>query len=64
VLGGSFNSFGGNMQSSPRTFSGDPTFERNYSGFRVSSLAPIPEPSAYAAILGLFGQCVAIIRRR
>jgi hypothetical protein len=38
-------------------------FGRNI-GFRVSSLAPIPEPSAYAAILGCLGLTLALTRRK
>ncbi len=33
-------------------------------GFRVSSLAPIPEPSAYGAIFGIVGLATAIFFRR
>lgn len=41
-----------------------PTIEANSLGFRVSSLAPIPEPSAYAAILGCLGLTIAAVRRK
>jgi formylglycine-generating enzyme len=38
--------------------------ERTEIGFRVSSLAPIPEPSTYAAILGGLGLLIALLRRK
>ena len=41
------------------------SFEHDFNvGFRVSSLAPIPEPSAYAAILGCLGLGLALTRVR
>jgi len=40
------------------------TYEGVYVGFRVASLAPIPEPSTYAAIVGLASLGVAMWRRR
>ncbi len=65
LRGGSFNDFGFNipLQSSLRNV-GSPTFEGDGIGFRVSSLAPIPEPSAYAAILGCLGLALALMRRK
>jgi hypothetical protein len=33
-------------------------------GFRVSSLAPIPEPSTYAVMLGGLGLLMALMRRK
>jgi formylglycine-generating enzyme required for sulfatase activity len=33
-------------------------------GFRVTSLAPIPEPSTYAAIFGCLALTIAIVRRK
>jgi formylglycine-generating enzyme len=61
--GGSFSDASYSLQSS---FLGsfDPTSEGNDVGFRVSSLAPIPEPSAYAAILGCLGLGLALMRRK
>ncbi len=61
--GGSFSSFDGALQSSDRSL-GSPTGEADSVGFRVSSLAPIPEPSAYAAILGCLGLTIAAVRRK
>ena len=40
-----------------------PTIEGQNIGFRVSSLAPVPEPETYAAILGLLGLALALTRR-
>ena len=61
--GGSFSDASYSLQSS---FLGsfDPTSEGNDVGFRVSSLAPIPEPSAYAAIFGCLGLGLALMRRK
>ncbi len=62
--GGSFDDFfSSNLQSSNRD-GDDPTSENGSFGFRVTSLAPIPEPSAYAAILGCLGLSLALMRRR
>lgn len=63
LRGGSYEDNSNNLHSSVRS-SGGAEGEWEFAGFRVSSLEPIPEPSAYAAILGLFGLCVAVIRRR
>lgn len=40
------------------------TAENSDLGFRVTSLAPIPEPSAYAAIIGCLGLGFAVMRRK
>jgi formylglycine-generating enzyme len=65
LRGGSFYDFANNLQSSSRnSFGSNPTFESNYIGFRVSSLAAIPEPSTYAAIVGSLGLLMALMRRR
>ena len=61
LRGGSFSDDG--LQSSDRG-SSFPTYEGGGIGFRVSSLAPIPEPSAYAAILGCLGLGLALMRRK
>ena len=64
LRGGSFNSgFDGLLQSSFRV-GNSPTAEDGGVGFRVSSLAPIPEPSAYAAILGCLALAIATVRRK
>ena len=63
LRGGSFTSNDGNLQSLYRG-SLDPTVEHLSVGFRVSSLEPIPEPSAYAAIFGSLALAIAIVRRR
>ncbi len=61
--GGSFSNNDSILQSSDRHFN-YPTFEFTNVGFRVSSLAPIPEPSAYAAMLGCLGLGLALMRRK
>jgi len=63
LRGGSFNFFDGFLLSSFRSGS-DPADEDDTIGFRVSSLAAIPEPSTYAAILGGLGLLMALMRRR
>ena len=64
--GGTYDDFdfgGIGLRSSTRnTIS--PTSESNNIGFRVTSLAPIPEPSAYAGILGCLGLGLALTRRK
>ena len=62
LRGGSFDDFDDFLQSSFRG-SSSPAFEGGLIGFRVSSLAPIPEPSA-AAILGCLGLTLALMRRK
>ncbi len=63
MRGSSFKDTGFVMQASVPNSNG--TFnESNAVGFRVSSLAPIPESSAYAAILGCLGLAFAVARRR
>ena len=65
--GGSFNDFfdvGRSLQSSFRDNGGASSSEFGNVGFRVSSLAPIPEPSSYAAICGLLGLGLALTRRQ
>jgi formylglycine-generating enzyme required for sulfatase activity len=63
LSGGSFGGSDSGLQSSGR-FNSSPPFEGGSIGFRVSSLAPIPEPSAYAAILGCLGLGLALMRRK
>jgi formylglycine-generating enzyme required for sulfatase activity len=62
LRGGSFDSNDPTLQSSIRV-GGDPSGEDFVVGFRVSSLAPIPEPSAYATIFGFLGLTLALTRR-
>ncbi|MFP4156315.1 MAG: formylglycine-generating enzyme family protein [Opitutales bacterium] len=63
MRGGSFSDIDFSLQSSSRP-SLNPTVEDSTLGFRVTSLAPIPEPSAYAAILGCLGLGLALMRRK
>jgi len=63
LRGGSFNFRVSTLQSSSR-ISGIPSDEESNIGFRVSSLAPIPEPSSYGAIFGIVGLATAILFRR
>jgi sulfatase modifying factor 1 len=63
LRGGSFDFAGFYLQSSFRN-NGGPAVENDIIGFRVSSLAPIPEPSAYAAILGCLGLGLSLMRRK
>ena len=63
LRGGSFASGDAALQSSGR-LGLDPTSGDGFFGFRVSSLAPIPEPSAYAAILGCLALAIATVRRK
>lgn len=66
LRGGAFDFSDTVLQASSRDdwADADENFERNNIGFRVSSLEPIPEPSAYAAILGCLGLSLALIRRK
>jgi sulfatase modifying factor 1 len=63
LRGGAFNSTGHALQSSNRS-NYDPTSGLDSIGFRVSSLAPIPEPSSYAAMFGCLALACATIRRK
>jgi sulfatase modifying factor 1 len=64
LRGGAFNYPDFFLQSSSR-FSRDPTDEDSGGiGFRVSILAPIPEPSSYAAMFGCLALGCATIRRK
>ena len=64
LCGGSFDNIDNDLESSNRN-SSNPSSELFGSvGFRVSSLLPIPEPSAYAAILGCLGLMLSLTRRR
>lgn len=61
--GGSYADASDALRATDRNFI-DPDGEGADLGFRVSSLEPIPEPSAYAAILGCLGLTIALTRRR
>lgn len=62
--GGGFTSQVSSLRSHASTYRDAGTWENNGTGFRVTSLAPIPEPSTYAAILGGLGLLFAFLRRR
>jgi formylglycine-generating enzyme required for sulfatase activity len=64
MRGGSFLFSVSNLESTFNTGGFDPIQEDEDKGFRVSNFAPIPEPSAYAAILGFLGLTLALTRRR
>ncbi|MEN8791714.1 MAG: SUMF1/EgtB/PvdO family nonheme iron enzyme [Lentimonas sp.] len=57
------NNFSTLMDSSSRS-NFLPATEYNFAGFRISSLAPIPEPSTYTAILGILATTLATMRRK
>jgi len=63
LRGASFFNDDSSLQSSGGGALG-PADEDYWVGFRVSSLAPIPEPSAYATILGCVGLGLALMRRK
>ncbi len=63
LRGGGFFSADGALESLTRNL-WYPTEEVYSEGFRVSSLAAIPEPSAYAAIVGGLGLVLALWRRQ
>lgn len=62
--GGAYNRGATNLRSSSLYNFNDPLGESHFIGFRVSSLAPIPEPSAFAAIFGCLALTVATMRRK
>ena len=63
VRGGSLFDVEFNLQSSLRN-GGDATVELDLLGFRVASLAPIPEPSTYGAAMGVAALGMVMMRRR
>jgi formylglycine-generating enzyme len=63
LRGGAFGSTEVDLQSSFR-HDFDPTFEGLSIGFRVVSLATIPEPSTYGAAMGVAALAVVAMRRR
>ena len=62
LRGGAFINNGDGLKASRRD-SYNPAYEGYNGGFRASSLAPIPEPSTYAAIFGGLALAVATMRR-
>jgi formylglycine-generating enzyme required for sulfatase activity len=64
LRGGSFVNGSAALQSSFQFREGVPTSETSKIGFRVTSLAPIPEPSSYGAIFGIVGLATAVFFRR
>ena len=63
LRGGSFNGDGDFLRSLTQG-KAEPTIQVGHVGFRVTSLAPIPEPSSYGAIFGIVGLATAIFFRR
>lgn len=63
LRGGSFDKTVYGLQSS-KWYLSDVADGQHNVGFRVSSLAPIPEPSHYAAIVGILGLGLTLTRRR
>jgi formylglycine-generating enzyme required for sulfatase activity len=63
VLGGSWIDNEFLLRSSIRYFA-EPEFESYFGGFRVASLAPIPEPGTYGAVAGVLALAGALCRRR
>ena len=62
LRGGSY--FGNLFLQSGSQYSFEANSGSNDIGFRITSLAPIPEPSAYAAIVGMLGLSIALCRRK
>ena len=63
LRGGSWSDNENNLRSSYRNDT-DATVEGTNIGFRVVSLAPIPEPSIYGAAMGVMALGVVMMRRR
>jgi formylglycine-generating enzyme required for sulfatase activity len=63
LRGGSWLFSEGDLRSSFRD-DFDASFEDFYFGFRVASLAPIPEPSTFGAAMGVVALGVVMMRRR
>jgi formylglycine-generating enzyme required for sulfatase activity len=63
LRGGSFSSNGTLLQASFRDAKSS-TSENSTIGFRVSSLASIPEPATYTAIFGCLVLAIGIVRRK
>lgn len=63
LRGGSWGGSESDLRSSNRGLSG-PSSEFNSFGFRVASLAPIPEPGTYGAVAGVLALASVLMRRR
>lgn len=63
LRGGSWNGYEDDLRSSSRPVSGVPG-GRYYIGFRVASLAPIPEPSTFGVAMGAMALGVVMMRRK
>jgi formylglycine-generating enzyme required for sulfatase activity len=63
LRGSSWGNGASNLQSSIRN-GYEPANEGDNIGFRVASLAPIPEPGAYAAVAGVVAFGSVMLRRR
>jgi formylglycine-generating enzyme required for sulfatase activity len=64
LRGGSWNFSEIDLRSSDWYIADIPMSEYDYIGFRVASLAAVPEPSTYAAALGGVALVVGLLRRR
>jgi sulfatase modifying factor 1 len=63
VRGGAFATAYYDLQASSRNNIG-PTYEHTDFGFRVSEVAPVPEPSSLIALAGGFGMLLGLRRRK
>lgn len=64
LRGGSFTSNDFGLESLVRTYYYSPDYESLIVGFRVSSLGVVPEPTAYASILGALVLGASVWRRK
>lgn len=63
MRGGAFNTTGVNLASTDQNYYA-PTDESPSFGFRVASLVAVPEPGAYAAVIGGVALVFVLVRRR
>lgn len=64
IRGGDYNSRDYALESDNRSQYTYPGWEYSNTGFRISTLAPVPEPSTYAGIIGALALGFVILRRR